>query len=260
VTAAVGEQRPSALPRRSASGWLVITTTLAASGIVFWSAFTTVQALVGAADVLTIAQMLERRTENSPEVDRDLIEKIGRDNDVAELASSCVGVVAKAVLTYRIARLDQIGAETQLKDERLADVERAAIDVLRCQPLDGNAWLILARIADLQGKPTEDVDRLLRRSFWLAPAEGWIIRKRFLALAPRIEAERTTLASEFALDAMRIVRHLPIRDVSELYVAQGPKVREIMAREIFRLRDRRRDPIIRTVDQLGVTVRKPIEP
>jgi hypothetical protein len=227
---------------------------------VFWSAFTTVRALVVAADVVTIAQMLERRTEKSPAIDPDLLDKIAKDQNVDGLADSCFGVISRAVLTYRIARFDQAGDDPRVKDERLADVERAAIAVLRCQPLDGNAWLILGRIADTKGKPPEEVDRLLRRSFWLAPAEGWIIRNRFLALAPRIEKGQTALASEFALDVMRIVRHFPIRDVSELYVAQGPKVREIMAREIFRLRERRRDPIVRTIDQLGVTVRKPSEP
>jgi len=260
VTADVKEPPARPLRRRSASGWLLVATALSACGLVFWSAFTTVRALVGAADVVTIAQMLERRTEKSPDVDPDLLDKVAKDQNIDELANSCFGVIAKAVLTYRIARFDQAGDDPRLKDERLTDVERAATAVLRCQPLDGNAWLILARIADAKGKPPEEVDRLLRRSFWLAPAEGWIIRNRFLALAPRIETGQTALASEFSLDAIRIVRHFPIKDVSELYIAQGPKVREIMAREIFRLRERRRDPIIRLVDQLGVTVRKPSEP
>ncbi|MCO5091019.1 hypothetical protein [Bosea sp. (in: a-proteobacteria)] len=167
----------------------------------------------------------------------------------------------------RLSRRDAIDAAARavppMDPAEIAARGRAAEDVvtarLTCTPTDGNAWLQRALLLDLRLAPAEEVHSALMRSYWLAPAEGWILDMRARFVASRVEAGDDELASALSGDLLKIAEHYAPRDIAAFYVAAGPKTRALLATHIRRQPDReptrRRRAIIAQIDMLGVTFR-----
>lgn len=153
-----------------------------------------------------------------------------------------------------IPRIDQ--AEIATRGRMAEEVVNAR---LACTPTDGNAWLQRALLLDLRSAPAEEVNGALVRSYWLAPAERWILDLRARFVASRVEAGDDRLTPEFSGDLLKITEHYAPQDVAAFYVAAGPKTRAILATHIRRQPDReptrRRRAIIDQIDILGVSFR-----
>ena len=131
---------------------------------------------------------------------------------------------------------------------------RATAQRLFCAPTDGNAWFQLARLLEQFSSNRRGTDVASQFSYWLAPAEKWVIDQRFAFVSQRIEFGDSTLSAEFQEDLKRIVRMFPVGEIAGLYVKAGQTVRLAIAREVRRLPDNRQKQIISKVDQLGVTM------
>lgn len=88
-------------------------------------------------------------------------------------------------------------------------------------------------------------------SYWLAPAEKWVIYQRIIFFAAAMEAEDPAFAIGFQADLKRIAEKFTGDEVASVYVDAGPRVRRALAREISYLPPGRQKKIISVIDRLG---------
>ena len=123
---------------------------------------------------------------------------------------------------------------------------------LACDPLDGNAWLRYAMIAERGGAPHEAVVAALSASYRLAPAEIWVIEPRLEFATRSILAGATTVSADYRADLQRFVAFESIARVAAAYVAAPPSVRGWLRPPIDAQPNRRRREILTGIDRLGV--------
>lgn len=137
------------------------------------------------------------------------------------------------------ADLLRAGATIEIADPALlADnpaierAERLFRQSLACAPLQGNLWLVLARLQAQRGGPPAETLRLLEKSHDLAPREEWIAVRR-LAFEANLDLDLPQ-ASEGRLNEMihDMVRGVSWRQLVDIYNSSGVRGRQRILRAV----------------------------
>ena len=176
----------------------------------------------------------------------------GKGLDRASL--DCGNSFTRASLTVNLAVLD---AATKKLDAPLTEAAekcaiRAATHRLACNPLDGNAWLRYAEVANKSRGRAETVTDALRASYWTAPSEGWIIESRLPFATDLVLAGSSGFETEYVDDLRRFTTFETTSRVAAAYVALSPPVRLRLRPLIDAEPDTRKKAILADIDRLGV--------
>lgn len=213
-------------------------------------------------NVAAAGRILERTNAATMEPERATLPRtLEASIPLDEALATCIDSVAKSVVTVRLfdweqrkiaGNRDEFAAETV---KVLHTVER----YLTCFPTDGNAWLWRAKLLRATAAPSAKVLASARISYWLAPAERWIMLPRFAFVAPLMTStDFVSLRTAFELDLGNLVRGLQPYEVAELYVGSGAEIRAMFL-EIFERESLvRKVALMKEINRLGVTA--PIGP
>lgn len=118
------------------------------------------------------------------------LSEFDQERRVTAFAWTCRRDLMRDMISLRLSMLD---AAFDLGDLAAIDAARAAATealetTLACDPLDGNAWLRLAKIDLRFTGPTDRVLDALVASQWSAPNEGWVLRQRLPLVAHLVAA------------------------------------------------------------------------
>jgi hypothetical protein len=205
----------------------------------------------GNADLLDLAASLEN---GSPRPDGDYLARFVQTHGLERVAADCGNSFTRASITVTLAALD---AAIEQNDVALIDAAeqnalRAAEHRLRCNPLDGNAWLRAAAV-NMRGEgPVASVVDELRLSYWSAPSESWIIEPRLAFATNLTMAGVTGFENEYLGDLRRFASYEPTNLVASSYVDTPPQIRARLHPLIDAQPDLRKKAIIAEIDRLGV--------
>ena len=158
------------------------------------------------------------------------------------------------------AQLTLFSALHRLSDGRFEDrasyshgnmLAQAADQRLRCNPLDGNAWL--SKVISLDGSHVKPSNPgvLIAKSCDLAPAEKWIIDYRVPVIRYIYEMDRGINVKCFHSDLSILMKYYSPLSISKFYVESSLSFRQILRREWADLGLTRKILIARTIDQAG---------
>ncbi len=239
---------PAAAQPRSGAAWLAATM-LAVLGLATAGISARSLTIVAAnADLTDLAASIEQGA--SPDADY-LVRVVGADG-FARDSDDCSDAVTRARLTVAWAAADALAADAPTLQVVEAGATRAALRRLACDPLDGNAWLRYAMIAERGGTPREAVAAALSASYRLAPAEIWVVEPRLEFVTRSILSGATTVSADYMADLQRFVAFESIARVAAAYVAAPPSVRGWLRPPIDAQPNRRRREILIGIDRLGV--------
>jgi hypothetical protein len=176
---------------------------------------------------------------------------VGADS-FARDSDDCLDAVTRASLTVGWAATDAHADDAPILQAVQAGATRAALRRLACDPLDGNAWLRYAMIAERDGASREAVTAALRASYRLAPAEIWVVEPRLEFATRSILAGDAPVSADYTADLQRFVAFESVARVAAAYVASPPLVRGWLQRPIDAQPNRRRREILIGIDRLGV--------
>jgi hypothetical protein len=198
------------------------------------------------ADLLDLAVAIEQGS--APEA--DYLARFVAAGGLAGGSDDCNDAVTRARLTVAWAALKAAPAADLEARRELAMA--AARRRLNCDPLDGNALLRYAMIAQRGGAPTEQIVAALAASYRAAPSEAWIVEPRLDFATTLLLAGVTGFEAEYAADLGRFVAFESITRVAAAYVAAPTMVRRLMRPPIDALVDPRRRMLLTAIDRLGV--------
>jgi hypothetical protein len=200
------------------------------------------------ADLADLAASIERGV--APEGDY-LARVVGAEGFAGD-GDDCHDAMTRANLTIAWAALNAVAEDAPARNDVRAGATRAALRRLACDPLDGNAWLRYAMIAERGAAPSETVVAALGASYRLAPAEIWVIEPRLDFATRRLLAGAAIDSAGYAADLQRFVVFEPTTRVAAAYVASPPVVRRWLRPPIDAQPDPRRRDILTGIDRLGV--------
>jgi hypothetical protein len=220
----------------------------------------------------------------------DFFPQFERSHNIDSVPNTCVDDYSRSTLSFRLASLYSLRPRTILEKKREIPLPKSAItglfesaergradarsnnldsvEVSRraqlaknaaeqrifCSPTDGNAWLWRAV---LLSKFFADQQRSVisyQFSYWLAPAEKWVMDQRSRFVGELISAGAQELVVEFLAEIGRIVRCFPVDEAAAVYFDAGPGVRAAFAKEVLKAPSRRQRLIADTLDRLGLTI------
>lgn len=203
-----------------------------------------------AADLFDLASSIEQGS--SP--DAAYLAQFVADHRLDRPTSDCGDAVTRANLTVDLAALDAATKEVRLTlaDTALKNALGAANRRLRCNALDGNAWLRKAMLEARAGGVTPAVVAALKLSYWTAPSEAWILATRLDFASNLYVAGVSGFESEYEADLSRFVSYAPTDRVGKAYVDAAPAVRAKLHGLIAIEPSKRNRAITTEIDRLGV--------
>ena len=122
---------------------------------------------------------------------------------------------------------------------------------LACNPLDGAAWLQLAKFRLRAGAPLEAVAADLRMSYLLAPSEDWIVEARLdFLMSPAGFDLAKLMEANFNGDLRTFVGFEPIWSIAGRFVKSDSKGQAVLQHMIDVQPDARRTDIRKAIDRL----------
>ncbi len=203
------------------------------------------------ADLLDLASSLEK---GAASPDSHYLNRFVQTRGLDSFSADCGNAFTRASLTVTLAALDAASKENDVTSIEAA--ERAALHAaehrLRCDPLDGNAWLRTALVNMREKAPVASVVDELRLSYWAAPSESWIIEPRLAFATDLTLAGVTGFETEYIGDLRRFVSYEPTKVVASSYVNTPPQIRGRLHPLIDAQPDSRKTAIRAEIDRLGV--------
>ncbi len=205
----------------------------------------------GAADLFDLAASIERGGEPP---DADYLADFVKRNGVDQASEDCGNSFTRSRVTVSLAMVE---AATEADDAAAADSARQIAlqsieQRLRCNPLDGNAWL---RRAIVESRGEDGLARAvddLRMSYKTAPSEGWIVEPRLAFATDLVLSGVTSFETDYLADLGRFAAFEPGSRVADAFVETSRPVRARLRAIIDKLPDGRKRWIIAEIDALGV--------
>ena len=202
------------------------------------------------ADLFDLAASIDKQAP----ADADYLARFIASKGLDRASLDCGDSFTRASLTVNLAVLD---AATKKLDAPLTEAAekcaiRAATHRLACNPLDGNAWLRYAEVANKSRGRAETVTDALRASYWTAPSEGWVIESRLPFATDLVLAGADGFETEYVADLRRFASFEPTGRVASAYVALTPPVRHRLRPLIDGEPEARKKEILTEIDRLGV--------
>jgi hypothetical protein len=215
------------------------------------------RALVAAAwnaDTLDLAAAIESGSSLEAPYLAQFVASHGLDRS----STDCGDAFTRASLTVNLAALETARAETNLPltDAALASAIGAAGRRLRCNPLDGNAWLREAMLEARAGGVSPAIVAALQLSYWTAPSEAWILGPRLVFATNLVAAGVSGFEPEYQADLRRFAAFAAAERVAAAYVDGAPALRGPLQPLIATQPETRRKAIVAEIDRLGVDFAK----
>jgi hypothetical protein len=232
------------LPRLIATAVSIFLVAWAAIGLISLSASKTVRSLAAAIDAGGQPSM-------------EVLRRISDDLSANPLGERCDSQTLNAFVTVGLAEFDlAIVAADPIRTDRASDGAEAAIrKTLRCAPLDGNLWLRLAALETVRRGPSAKAVEFIRVSHWIAPNEGWIVRRRVDLASRLFETGIKDVQSELRSDIRTLVNFDGSSKIADMYLAAPESVRPIYREWIELLPVQRKNNLTRALERRGTSAK-----
>jgi hypothetical protein len=169
-------------------------------------------------------------------------------------SADCGDAITRSRLTITLAALAAAtkGADLAALDAAEKNALQIAGERLRCNPLDGNAWLRFAMVEVQASGPSKQALDALRLSYWAAPAESWIVFARLPFATGLYLAGASGFENEYLEDLRHYVDWERADRVAHTYVATDPRIRALLHPLIAEQPERRRKELVALIDQFGM--------
>lgn len=206
--------------------------------------------LAADADARDLASSIENGHRPDPAYLAQFAKGVGLD----DASFGCDDSATRARLTISLAALDGATKDNDVPrlDAAEASVVASVKSRLRCNPLDGNAWLHYARVVTQSSGPVAPVVDALRLSEWSAPNESWILEPRLAFATQLYLAGVGGFEKEYHDDLSRFANYERAGRVAQAYVAAPATVQALMHPLIVAQPDARKKSILAEIDRLGV--------
>ncbi|MBV8474446.1 MAG: hypothetical protein JO234_13595 [Hyphomicrobiales bacterium] len=202
-----------------------------------------------AADLFDLAASIERGGE-SP--DTDYLADFAKRNGVDRASEDCGDAFTRSRVTVSLAMVEA-AAETAAAEAARQIALRSIEERLRCDPLDGNAWLRYAIMESRgEGRRLARVLDDLSMSYKTAPSEGWIVEPRLAFATELVLSGVAAFEMDYLDDLKRFAAFEPGNRVADAFVETSRPVRARLRAIIDKLPDERKRWIIAQIDALGV--------
>ena len=202
-------------------------------------------------DILGYAIALENGDAESPEKFAAFLS----DPRSGAAVQGCSDLGSRARLAIALAGFDTFAPAEPGKnggDGFAAHAIAAAAARLACNPLDGAAWLQLARLRLRAGAPLDAVAADLRLSYLLAPSEDWILEARLdFLMSPAAVDLAKRMEANLDSDLRTFVGFEPIPAIAERFMRSNPTYQAQLKNMIDIQPDDRRAAIRVKIDQLS---------
>ena len=200
------------------------------------------------ADLTDLAASIEQ----GADPDADYLARFVGADGFARDSDDCSDAVTRASLTVAWAATDALAADAPTLQVVEAGAMRAALRRLACDPLDGNAWLRYAMIAERGGRRARPSSRRSAPPTGLRRPRSGSSSRGSTSRPDRFSPARRRFRAEYTADLQRFVAFESIARVAAAYVAAPPSVRGWLRPPIDAQPDRRRREILTGIDRLGV--------
>jgi predicted nucleotidyltransferase len=231
------------LPRLIATAVSIFLVAWAVTGLMSLSASKTVRSLAAAIDAGGQPRM-------------EVLERISNDQSANRLGERCDTVTLNALVTIGLAEVDLATVTADpIRGDRASEGAEAAIrKALRCAPLDGNLWLRLAALDTVRRGPSVRTVEFIRLSHWIAPNEGWIVRRR-VDLASRLFGSGVRdVQPELRSDIRTLVNLDGPSKVADMFFTAPESVRPIYREWIDLLPEERKNKVTKAVERSGTSL------
>lgn len=169
-------------------------------------------------------------------------------------AGFCNATVARALVTVRLAMADAVVESDSFArfDGTLDDAALSLRDLLRCSPLDGNAWLRLAMVEVQRGGPTPAVVQALEASYLAAPVDLWVMRARIPFVARLVTSGVSGLEKPFETELDVFLDKAFSQDIAAVYAATPENARKILEARLKDFAPQRYAGVYRAVIATGI--------
>jgi hypothetical protein len=210
------------------------------------------------ADTLDLAASIESGSSLEAPYFAQFVASHGLDRASTE----CGDAFTRASLTVNLAAFETARTENDLPlaDAALVSAIGAAKRRLRCNPLDGNAWLREAMLEARAGGVSPTVIAALQLSYWTAPSEAWILGPRLVFATNLVAAGVSGFELEYQADLRRFAAFAAAERVAAAYVDGAPLLRGPLRPLIVTQPENRRKAIVAEIDRLGVDFTKAPSP
>jgi hypothetical protein len=170
----------------------------------------------------------------------------------------CSDQITRARLTVAVAADRAAHTPGETANETSSDrAVGAAMARLKCNPLDGNAWLQLGRVEAYERGEQEAALKDFEFSYATAPSEAWVLVQRLNDVTPMVEKGGDTLEVRFSSDLRQFVLYAASGQIAEAYVTLPETIRNRLRPFIDAQSQERRKSIVGEIDRLGVDYTRP---
>ena len=230
------------LPRLIATAVSVLLAAWAVGGLISLSASKTVRSLAAAVDAGDRPRL-------------EILDRMSEDQSADRLWGRCDTSTLNALVTVSLAEVDlaTVTADPIRADRASGQAEAAIRKALRCAPLDGNLWLRLAALDTVRRGPSVKTVELIRLSHWIAPNEGWIVRRRVDLASRLFESGVTAVEPELRSDIRTLVNFDGSSKIADMFLTAPESVRPMYREWIDLLPKERKNNVTKALERRGTS-------
>jgi hypothetical protein len=180
------------------------------------------------------------------------------DPQILTLSGLCAPRIEQALVTVRLAAIDAVINSDLVGrfDESLMLAEQELQRLLRCIPIDGNAWLGLAMVKTAREGPTQQALAALDASYENASAQRWVIRRRIPFVLRLVTAGiGNGLEIRVHRDIDLFLMDANSRDITDIYAATPQVGHTLLNGHLTRLPTQRYADAYRALANAGIDIR-----
>ena len=232
------------LPRLIATAVSVFLAAWAVTGLISLSASKSVRSLAAAIDA-------------GGRATSEVLDRMSEDHSAGRLWDRCDTLTLNARVTVGLAELDLATVTADpIRADRASEAAEAAIrNALRCAPLDGNLWLRLAALDTVRRGPSVRTVEFIRLSHWIAPNEGWIVRRRVDLASRLFESGVRDVQPELRSDIRTLVNFDGPSKMADMFLAAPQSVRPMYREWIELLPQERKNIVTKALERRGTNLK-----
>lgn len=166
---------------------------------------------------------LSDRLRDDAQIDPAVVERYAEEAMAVAREGMCRSDVLGAGLTVILANLDRQNSFSRYDAwaSAMEDADRYVVHAIGCTPTDGNLWLRLAMIRWAIAEQPPNLAFLLRQSVRYAPANGELVKARFIVWKKASEQTLELAGDALEADLRTLLRFAPAWEVARTLKEPG---------------------------------------
>lgn len=163
------------------------------------------------------------------------------DPQLPKPGALCNPQIQRSLVTARLSVVDAVVETGDFSrfDEAAGEARESVDDLLRCLPIDGNAWLRLAMIEVQRSGPTPEVVDALKTSYRTATADLWVMRARIPFALRLVSAGVDGIKPQLRAELGVFMADAFVRDIAIVYAMTPVQGRALLDEHLRQFEPRR---------------------